>query len=164
MHVMHHSTGCNGTGSGYDNFFRGSKKENSNEYNLLEKVLLNDIKSGGCGEIDATGFLVSAADHGNATSQGLSTNATLGYGEGIIKYSTGTLKTVGGKNGCDSLTLVGTYEVSFSGSTRTTEIKDNAGNVLKTYTDHALRKLKSDPGVEVKEEVKEVKRNPTPII
>ena len=94
----------------------------------------------------------------------MSTSAGPGYGKGEISYYIGTPEVIKGEKGCDNLRLIGTFNVNFNGKTRTTELKDTAGNVLHTYSNSLIRKLKSDPGLEVKEEVKEVKRNPTPII
>ena len=131
MHVMHHKTGCNGTPAGQMNYFRGSKAENLAEYRYLENRVLNSVKkTKGCGKIDATGFNVSVSSHGNKTSQGWSTNQKLLYGQGQIKFYTGTKS---GANGCTKFILIGTYNLGYKGSKRISSIKTATGIVIKTF-------------------------------
>jgi hypothetical protein len=147
MHVMHHSTGCNGSRAGAGNFMLGSKEENALEFTVLEKPLLDLVNTAnGCGIIDASGLDVSTTDYSNSASKALNSNKNLGNGEGIINFYTGNLNAA--KTHCQvdtSVDNLGTFSIQFEDSddSRTTHI--GMGGRFITFVNHEQirRKLKN---------------------
>jgi hypothetical protein len=147
MHVMHHSTGCNGLKADAGNFMLGSKEENAYEFNTLEKPLLNLLKTpNGCGIIDATELNLSTTDYCNSASKALNSNRNLGNGEGIINFYMGSLNAA--KTHCQvdkKADHLGSFSIQFEASddSRTSLIGTDGRFV--TFVDHkqVSRKLKN---------------------